>query len=92
MFVRIFLRLLSTSAAFVFIDLNSCPKGSTMFLNKCFKVKDKTRLSWPDASAACQKMGGNLVSVGSETEQRFLRDLIDGRTRSEVKSDYWTGA
>jgi hypothetical protein len=70
-------------------DVQSCPRGSKLFLNKCYKVKDHVRLPWSEALVACQNMGGNLASIGSDAEQRFVNDLISSRRKSDI--EYWIG-
>ena len=42
------------------------------------------KLSWEDAKAACEKLGGHLVIIESEAENDFLWDLI---SKEEAVSD-----
>lgn len=44
-------------------------------------------LSWEEAKAACENMGGHLATITSEEEQRFIKSLIDNCT----KDYYWLG-
>ena len=42
-------------------------------------------MSWSNALATCQNMGGSLVSISSSAEQRFVGDLVNSR------GDFWLG-
>ncbi|HEX9063379.1 MAG TPA: lectin-like protein, partial [Clostridia bacterium] len=44
-------------------------------------------LSWSDSKAACEALGGHLVTITSETEQHFINSI----TAEKIKKYYWTG-
>jgi len=52
-----------------------------------YKVID-TGLTWTDAKAYCESLGGHLVTITSGVEQAFVQDLIVSRG---TKGYYWTG-
>ena len=52
-----------------------------------YKLFD-TGLTWNDAKAYCETLGGHLVTITSGVEQAFVQDLIVNRG---MKGYYWTG-
>lgn len=52
-----------------------------------YKLFD-TGLTWADAKAYCESVGGHLVTITSGLEQTFIQDLIVNRG---TKGYYWTG-
>lgn len=52
-----------------------------------YKIID-TGLTWNDAKAYCESLGGHLVTITSGMEQAFVQDLIVSRG---TKGYYWTG-
>lgn len=53
-----------------------CPSDWEIFNDKCYKVVDET-FTWPDARKHCRKIGGDLISIDSGTEQTFAENLLD---------------
>ncbi len=56
------------------------------FEGRTYQVFDKP-LTWEDAKAACEKLGGHLVTVTSGAEESFVESLIAKGT----KYMYWMG-
>ena len=52
-----------------------------------YKLID-TGLTWNDAKAYCESLGGHLVTITSGMEQAFVQDLIVSKG---TKGYYWTG-
>merc|ERR1719167_1237055 len=57
----------------------ACDEGWTMFNNACYKFMGKNSETkyWKAASDACNQVGGNLTSIHSKEEVKFIRKLID---------------
>lgn len=47
-------------------------------------------LSWKNAKAKCEEMGGHLVAINSEEEQRFIEGLLSASDLSS-SADVWIG-
>ncbi|XP_061627950.1 type-2 ice-structuring protein-like [Phyllopteryx taeniolatus] len=56
-----------------------CPAGWTQHKNSCFYF-DATVLTWVQAEARCQQIGGNLASVVSDDEYAFIQTLTQNPT------------
>ncbi|KAF1383034.1 hypothetical protein PFLUV_G00150060 [Perca fluviatilis] len=54
----------------------SCPPGWTLFRSRCFSFNIQKK-SWTDAETFCKAAGGNLASVHSEEEYKFLKTYIN---------------
>ncbi len=52
--------------------------GGTMFNGHEYKI-GPAGLTWFDAKAACEEMGGHLVTITSLSEERFLMSLIEDK-------------
>ncbi len=49
------------------------------------------RLSWENAEAACENMGGHLVAINSQEEQTFLESYLSYKTDSSLQGKYLIG-
>ncbi len=47
-------------------------------------------LNWEDARAECEEMGGHLVTINSEAEQRFIEQLLADSELND-SADVWIG-
>ena len=56
------------------------------YLGRSYQVFDYG-MSWDEAEAYCEKLGGHLVTIGSTTEQAFVKSLLAKGTRHV----YWMG-
>ncbi|KAL3837203.1 hypothetical protein ACJMK2_022574 [Sinanodonta woodiana] len=45
----------------------------------CYQIFD-TEITWKDAAELCKHGGGNLVTIESSKEQKFIEDLMKKRT------------
>lgn len=61
--------------------------SDSVFNNHKYEVFDES-LTWHEAKARCEEMGGHLVTITSAEEQAFIESLIDGKE----KKQYWLGA
>ncbi|XP_028446708.1 galactose-specific lectin nattectin-like [Perca flavescens] len=52
-----------------------CPPGWTQLGSRCFAFYIQTK-TWSDAETVCQAAGGNLASIHSDAEHKFLKDFI----------------
>ena len=57
--------------------------------DKCYKVNVESN-SWSDAEIKCDKSGGNLAVIRSETEQKAVTETILNNENYEKKG-YWIG-
>ncbi|KAM9750923.1 galactose-specific lectin nattectin-like [Menidia menidia] len=53
----------------------NCPSGWTQFGSRCF-IFHYTTKTWIDAENHCLSIGGNLASIHSAEENKFLSDLV----------------
>ena len=60
--------------------------SSSVFGNHKYSVIDES-LTWQQAKAKCEEMGGHLVTINSEEEQKYIEGLIENKTRKQ----YWIG-
>ncbi|XP_028446704.1 galactose-specific lectin nattectin-like isoform X1 [Perca flavescens] len=65
-----------------------CPPGWTQFGSRCFAFYIQTK-TWIDAETFCQTAGGNLASIHSAEEHKFLKDLIYQETG--IDTNTWIG-
>ncbi|XP_039671321.1 galactose-specific lectin nattectin-like isoform X4 [Perca fluviatilis] len=66
----------------------SCPPDWTQFGSRCFNFNIGPK-TWPDAETFCQSAGGNLASIHSDAEHKFIRNYIKQVTGSYRHS--WIG-
>lgn len=59
----------------------------SVYKNHRYEVFDEG-LTWHEAKAKCESMGGHLVTITSEEEQKHVESLLEGRD----KNQYWIGA
>ncbi|KAG8005157.1 Lactose-binding lectin l-2 [Nibea albiflora] len=57
------------------LQRGSCPMFWYSFNGRCYKYV-ATRLTWADAELHCVSQKANLVSIHSEEEHNFIKDLI----------------
>ncbi|XP_013397759.1 uncharacterized protein LOC106164412 [Lingula anatina] len=62
-----------------------CGDGWTEFGDSCYQAST-TKVTWPDARAACQKLGGELVSIQNAAEQAFVSIFV-----RNAKVPMWNG-
>ncbi|XP_054636829.1 type-2 ice-structuring protein-like [Dunckerocampus dactyliophorus] len=60
----------------------TCPANWKEHNHRCYYFEASTK-NWADAEKQCQTMGGNLVSVHSGDEHKFIQTL--------TQSDAWIG-
>ena len=89
MIVFVFLLLLIVGSLFcpaMAMASGNTPVASGTYAGHTYDVYDVS-MTWPDAKAYCEALGGHLVTITSESEQQFVADLIDGH----AKKQYWIG-
>ncbi|KAH7716492.1 C-type lectin [Aphelenchoides avenae] len=77
----------------------ACPEGQSVFGNCCYKLyksssQCSTDFSFSQANAFCQANGGQLVSIHSEAENKFVKGLIkhaQGKCQARRDFVYWIG-
>ncbi len=69
------------------ISATGIPKSAFEFNGHSYFVYEQ-EMSWIDAKQYCERLGGTLVTITSQSEQNFINDLINGNKRS----NYWIGA
>jgi len=57
------------------LERNSCSLFWFSFNGRCYKYI-ATKMTWIDAELHCVSKGGNLVSIHSQEEQKFVQHLI----------------
>nr|ACQ99328.1 C-type lectin 14 [Perca flavescens] len=79
----------------------SCPPGWTQFGSRCFAFYMQTK-TWLDAETFCLTIGGNLASIHSDAQHKFIRNYtnqvsggntqawIGGSSAVEVFTWLWT--
>ena len=67
--------------------LGSCPRGWEKFDKNCYLFREGDQQTWTAARAACQRQGGNLVSITSRQEQ----DYIAYHYRHKSSGSIWIG-
>ncbi|MBN3302177.1 lactose-binding lectin l-2 isoform X2 [Amia ocellicauda] len=65
-----------------------CPEEWTIFKDQCFEFIDHEK-SWLDAELHCLGLGGNLASVHTEEEYKFLLQELHHHNSSNDKA--WLG-
>ncbi|XP_032364404.1 galactose-specific lectin nattectin isoform X1 [Etheostoma spectabile] len=65
-----------------------CPPDWTQFGSRCFSYNIQPK-TWIDAETFCQTAGGNLASIHSAEEHKFIRDYIN--QVSITNSHSWIG-
>ena len=63
-------------------------KTASEFNGSYYKVYDEVELNWTEASEFCESLGGHLVTITSEAEQKFVESLLQNHN----KNFYWLGA
>ncbi len=57
------------------------------FDGRDYALIESGMITWSEAKAACENMGGHLCTITDESEQHFIEQLIDSGT----KDSYWLG-
>jgi len=57
------------------------------FDGRDYALIESGMITWSEAKAACENMGGHLCTITNESEQHFIEQLIDSGT----KDSYWLG-
>ena len=63
------------------------PDDATIYNGHAYKIFDNS-ISWSEAKAFCESIGGYLACINSQEEQNFLVELSNGST----KKNLWIGA
>ncbi|XP_077993991.1 macrophage mannose receptor 1-like [Glandiceps talaboti] len=66
-----------------------CPQNAswTAYGDFCYNFDGLlTRMSWPESSHACKNMGGDLLTIGSQEENEYIRQVI-----REIDRNMWIG-
>ena len=66
---------------------NPYPSGTKKFTGHHYKLFDKS-MTWAEAKAYCEKLGGHLVTITSAEEQTFVEEYVKKGSRNF----YWMGA
>ncbi|XP_070766776.1 galactose-specific lectin nattectin-like [Enoplosus armatus] len=66
----------------------TCPPGWTAFGHHCYMFHHSEK-QWADAESFCTSLGGNLASLHTTAEYKFLRELIHRVTGSHKVT--WVG-
>ena len=72
-----------------------CDRGWTRSGPSCYKVFPVTQSLYTSAQDLCQSNGANLASIETETENLFLKTLLDDARSTGVlgpNQDVWLGA
>lgn len=62
------------------------PSEVATYNGHSYKIFDNS-MTWADAKAYCENLGGHLVVITDEDEQSFVENLLGGGT----KNSYWLG-
>ncbi|XP_053174060.1 galactose-specific lectin nattectin-like [Scomber japonicus] len=65
-----------------------CPSGWTQFERHCY-IFYNVEKDWADAERICSSLSGNLVSIHTKDEYKFLREMIYRATNSHKTT--WVG-
>ncbi|XP_042265651.1 galactose-specific lectin nattectin-like [Thunnus maccoyii] len=66
----------------------TCPPGWTQFDQRCYIFYNSEK-DWADAERFCTSLDGNLASIRSENEYKFLREMVYRATNSHKRT--WVG-
>ncbi|KAL5005746.1 hypothetical protein ScPMuIL_016904 [Solemya velum] len=67
---------------------HECPEGWTMFGYSCYIVVNST-LDWQDSANRCNALGGYLLEIGTEAEQKVIDRLVKVY---DYEYAFWIGA
>ncbi len=84
----------SRDAATVSFDPATPPHPDAVFFNGHWYAAFDIHLSWHEAKAHCEALGGHLATITSQAEQDFITELADGRylylgASDEIEEDVW---
>lgn len=63
-----------------------CPDGWFRNTDTCYLFNKQEKLNWYGASIRCHDLGGRLVELETETEMKYIVDIID------KENNVWIGA
>lgn len=63
------------------------PENAQLYNGNKYYLYDKS-MTWDEAKAYCEDMGGHLVTIADANEQAFLTSMVDGA----AQNCYWIGA
>ena len=69
-------------------DETSMPKTSYNFKGSTYAVYDITGMSWEEANAYCNSLGGHLVTITTSEEQAFINNNLLTNCANNL---YWIG-
>ena len=79
--------LLMSSTIYGVSEASSVPRDAARHNGHRYKVYDY-ELVWNEAELFCEKLGGHLATITSESEQRFINELV---LEKGDKNCYWLG-
>ena len=62
------------------------PDDAVEFNGHYYKIFDESQ-NWHDAKDICEKMGGHLITINTQSESEFITDLLTDR---DNRNCYWT--
>ncbi|XP_058877565.1 C-type lectin domain family 4 member E-like, partial [Acipenser ruthenus] len=70
----------------------ACPQNWELFNGKCYYFSTD-RMNWHSSRDKCTSLGGHLVIIESDGEQRFLSGKVthEAKTSNEEEQSYWIG-
>lgn len=74
------------SGSYISNDSNDILADAVEFNGHYYKMYDSS-MTWQEAKAECESLGGHLVTITSQEEQEFVQTLIENGT----KNQYWLG-
>ena len=72
--------------------MGSCPEGWILYSGFCYMINTSRMTTWIVAKDSCEAVGAQLLKIGSDEEQHFLKSTIY-QTGEEVGTDksIWIG-
>ena len=72
--------------------MGSCPEGWMLYSGFCYMINTSRMTTWIVAKDSCEAVGAQLLKIGSDEEQHFLKSTIY-QTGEEVGTDksIWIG-
>jgi len=86
-FLQLLVRVYEGSGRFMRALGETAKENAVVFNGSAYQVFD-IGMTWHEAKAYCESLGGHLVTITSQEEQEHIRQLIS----SESKEAYWLGA
>ncbi|CRK91200.1 CLUMA_CG004883, isoform A [Clunio marinus] len=82
---------LNYSAVPIEMIVSRCAFGWVLIGPFCVSVFNQV-MSWKNAENHCNSNGGHLVSIRSESDQKFIDNLLLNCPNYQAQSSYWIGA